>query len=687
MLLPLLTVNNQSMAKSLQPEPLSPLIKDPSLVKIVDEPHLNVTTYSLKNFHDDGRQVMLGHGLLSTPPGIGIKDETGMGATTMEIDSLRDSLLIFPTIPLAFSKYEKHDGLFVGTNPRTGSPTPNAEILKFINSMGGKSKKIFCVVDSLPRLMKCFEQSTENPHSYFAFWDETDSGQLDSNFRKSMNIAFSIFKKWPREYRCTMSATHLGLSDPEMKKDRVNIFRYENQKKRHVLLLNTNCFIQTTFIKIVETLRANPNEKIVVALSCFHSIRELKKMLLAEPAFLRKDKIQILCSSYSKEDAGEYYGTIVKGRISATLTFITSAYYTGIDIMDQYHSIVVCAPKDRKLAISELRYKQITGRARNGLISETLVFEVCQPEALQCLSKKDLIPLAKKQLAHLESIKTLFKSSLKMIHGLLGNKRIEQGQLAIDGYELIFEEAPQNFKISYLSIDALTELERTNRSVFASHLKMKKAVEKFAIVELQTIEHSKKLKKSRIPVISSAELDQISLGLGEAASCKMPVLDLHESTRAGREAFELYNKYFNRVEPQYLKRQILKAMMNQNEDLQTTTKSGATKQLKALGEALWYACLSLSEQPKLYISTELHLGETWSREELTKTINDAFKMACMADYDCSNFIRRIFHVHEKEAGIIKLLSFKVDPAKVKTTSLKMSGTFTSINSLLANIPN
>lgn len=609
-----------------------------------------------------------------------------MGATTMEIDSSRDSLLIFPTIPLAFSKHAKHDGLFVGTNPRTGSPTPDQEIIKFLNSKSVKAKKIFCVVDSLPRLMKCFKLSAENPYLYFAFWDETDSAQLDSNFRKFMTIAFSIFKKWPREHRCTMSATHLPFSDPEMKKDHVNIFRYKSLQKRRVLMLNTNCFIQTTFIKIVETLRTNPNEKIVVALSCFHSIRELNKMLLAEPGLLRKDEIQILCSSNSKKDAGEYYGTIVKGRLSATLTFITSAYYTGIDILDQYHSIVVCAPKDRKLAISELRYKQITGRARNGLISETLVFEGCQPEALQCFSKKAIMLLAKKELAHLESINTLFKSSLKMSQRLLENKRIEQRQLAIDDYELIFEDATQNFKISYLSIDALTELERTNRNVFASHLKMKKAVEKFAMVELQTIEHTQKQKSSRTPVISSAELDQISRALGEAVSCKMPVLDHHESTRLEREAFELYNKYYDKVEPQYLKGLILKAMMNQDEDWKTTTKSGATKQLNALREALWYACLSLSEQPKLYISTVLHLGETWSREELTNTIKDAFKMACMADYDCSNFIRRIFNVHDGEPGKIKLLSYKVDPNKVERSCSQQPGTFTSINTLLANIP-
>lgn len=407
------------MAKSLPPKPFSPHIKDPSLVRIIDEPYLNRTTYIIKNSHHDGRQVMLGHGLLSTPPGIGIKDETGMGATTCEIDSSRDSLLIFPTIPLAFSKYEKHGGLFVGTNPRTGSPTPKDDILKFINSKGGKSKKIFCVVDSLPRLMRCFEQCTENPHLYFAFWDETDFGQLDSNFRKSMNIAFSIFKKWPREHRCTMSATHIGFSDPEMKKDHVNIFRYEAQPKRSLLMLNTNCFIQTTFSKISETLRANPNEKIVVALSCFPSIHKLITKILAEHALLPKDEIQILCSSNSKKEAKEYYGKIVTGRLSVTLTFITSAYYTGIDILDRYHSIVVCAPKDRKLSISEERYKQITGRARNGLITETLVFEECQPEALKSPSKKTLLHIAKSELAHIESIKTLFKSSPKMRWGLL----------------------------------------------------------------------------------------------------------------------------------------------------------------------------------------------------------------------------------------------------------------------------
>ena len=124
--------------------------------------------------------------LFQLPAGFVYKEETGMGATTLEIFAERNSIIVEPIKITASSKAFKHNCLYVGSSTKyhdKRSPT-EAEINAYANDPSIKYKKIIVVADSLPKVLEAIENSVYN--DFFLVLAEIDSFQLDSNYRKSM---------------------------------------------------------------------------------------------------------------------------------------------------------------------------------------------------------------------------------------------------------------------------------------------------------------------------------------------------------------------------------------------------------------------------------------------------------------------------------------------------------------------
>jgi hypothetical protein len=87
------------------------------------------------------------------PFGLIQKEETGIGATTLELQSKRNSIIVEPARVTASSKAEKHGALYIGAKTKTVAGTSNKTILSYINDVRISPKKIIVVADSLYRML------------------------------------------------------------------------------------------------------------------------------------------------------------------------------------------------------------------------------------------------------------------------------------------------------------------------------------------------------------------------------------------------------------------------------------------------------------------------------------------------------------------------------------------------------
>ncbi|NCB03328.1 MAG: hypothetical protein EOM67_14415, partial [Spirochaetia bacterium] len=123
------------------------------------------------------------------PYGIINKTITGIGATTLELNSDRNSIIVLPTKSLAYSKFKIKEGKD-GENScmYVGSPIGDIKsditlqsIQAYLNTDNEKKKKILVVADSLPKVLDAIGK--EHYNEFFLMIDEIDTLQIDNTYR------------------------------------------------------------------------------------------------------------------------------------------------------------------------------------------------------------------------------------------------------------------------------------------------------------------------------------------------------------------------------------------------------------------------------------------------------------------------------------------------------------------------
>lgn len=333
----------------------------------------------LSDYHDDSWDFSKG-----LPNGILYKMFTGIGATHCEIIAERDSILVFPTIALARSKYLKacKEAKFGFRYQFLNGEVKNEELEQFISERGENDiDKYFVVADSLPRLINFLGEVVYN--DYFLMVDEIDTFQVDTSYRSSLEFAVDYFKDFKN--RCALTATLIPFSDPDFQEENIDYFILEKKsfEKPELKLVNVYYPMQSLIEEIEELLPKG--EKVVVAVNSIDDINYAIKNLLARGK-IKEFNTGILCSQYSKykvHSKSNWIDIPEDGKISLEypLTFMTSAYFTGVDFIDKFHLLigVLKAPQYAMLTFENIY--QITGRARNGFLSCKVVkFDIVRTE-------------------------------------------------------------------------------------------------------------------------------------------------------------------------------------------------------------------------------------------------------------------------------------------------------------------
>jgi len=341
-------------------------------------------------------EAKLGNIFLTSPYGLIKKNRTGIGATTLELESPRNSIVVVPTKALAITKAkkskiegtEKYKYLYVaGDSSNAGFPS----VRDYLSDNSIEYKKFIVVADSLPKVLR--EIGEQDYPSYFLMVDEIDSYQYDSNYRDSLEDVIDYYFKFPKNKRCLVSATVGKFSNKKIEEEPVINVNFNNPQPRIINLLHTNNIIETSANKIFEIRQEYPDDKILIAYNSvkggiLYIIEKLREKLDEQHeeysneqiAEFLKNECSILCGKNSKRYVEGYYSDIEGELLPKKINFMTCAYFVGIDISERFHLISIADSSIPFTLLSEDKFLQIAGRCRDsdGLLSETIIYQSMQ---------------------------------------------------------------------------------------------------------------------------------------------------------------------------------------------------------------------------------------------------------------------------------------------------------------------
>lgn len=310
------------------------------------------------------------------PWGIIKKNRTGVGATTLEINSPRNSIIVVPTRALALNKAlpsriegtNKYRILYVGGDtPGVHVPT----IEEYLSDNDIQYKKFIVVIDSLPRLLKNI--GDDYSKNYFIMFDEVDTYQDSSHYRENIENSFDYYFTFPYQNRCLVSATVSTFSNPKLHEEPLIEVEFNNPIHQDIRLEYVENPLGKTKEMVISLSQSHPNEKIVIALNLV--TRGILPIIEDLPAEIQHE-CSVLCSESNKDNAGSYYAEITDGTLPSRIVFMTNIYFVGVDITERFHLICTADIKYPFTLFSVEKLQQITGRCRdiNGVLSETIIY-------------------------------------------------------------------------------------------------------------------------------------------------------------------------------------------------------------------------------------------------------------------------------------------------------------------------
>ena len=450
-------------------------IKDSNLVysnKTLDDGNIEII---IENYNREDKPVFLGYVLNFLPSGIVCKDETGMGATSLELMSARPSIIVEPLKITAATKAHKHGAIYFGSDMTNASKPSSRELRDKLESLPVEKRKIMVVADSLKKVKEILDEEFEQ---YFLLIDEADSFQLDSSFRSRLSICLDIYKKHPEKLRALVTATPLKFSDPQLQNGRMTIIKYVEPKIRNIQLVHTRNVNGVAIEVINKVHKEFPDDKIMIAYNSVSGCVDMANHLVDLESWER-ESIKILCSASenSRNKAGVFFHELEDVALPGKINFFTSAYFTGFDLQESYHLISITDGQNPIFLLSEKRLKQIAGRCRKELMSETVVYSTSTFESFTP-QVSEMIRAAKLEIKALECIDFNFRR-----HPLLQTHISDIRKNIVDltgdkGAKFVRFDIIGNPDVNYLSIDASLEMYRVGRELYSKKDQLARALEK-----------------------------------------------------------------------------------------------------------------------------------------------------------------------------------------------------------------
>lgn len=325
----------------------------------------------------------------------------GCGATTLELDTNRSSIIVVPNVPVIVSKCNKYDnllGVYEGVN--------QSQIIEYLKE--NRIHKIMTTPESFSKVKSACEKCRINVYSdFFLLMDECHQLIKDVDYRIDIVMPMNDFFQFNR--KALVSATPIGFSDPRFEENHFEIIEITADYDYRQDITVTHTY---NIAKAVGQYLESHNETV-----CFfvNSVVEIYSIM---NQFGLLEDSAVYCAPKSRSKLkNEYDFTNAHTEWSVETmkkyNFFTGRFFTAFDLELQYQPdlVMITDPYNAEYTMLDVDTDciQICGRFRNGINSATHIYRV-NPEIITKSREQIEWEISAHEFAY-TTIQTLYNSA------------------------------------------------------------------------------------------------------------------------------------------------------------------------------------------------------------------------------------------------------------------------------------
>lgn len=296
----------------------------------------------------------------------------GCGATTLELDTPRNSIIIVPNVPVIKSKCSKYDSLL--------GVYENVTVDKICNYLTSNTlHKIMITPESFSKVKTaCARCDIDIYNHFFLLMDECHQLIKDVDYRADIVLPMTDFFRF--KSKALVSATPIGFSDPRIKEFETVEISTDYDYKQEIMVTHTyniNKAISEYLDKHAEgTICFFVNSVVMI-----YSIMKQFNILEDSTIYCAPKSRMKLRNEYSFDNAYKDWSADTMKKYN----FFTGRFYTAFDLDLPYKPdlVMVTDPYISEYTILDIDTDciQICGRFRHGINSATHIYRV-NPEII-----------------------------------------------------------------------------------------------------------------------------------------------------------------------------------------------------------------------------------------------------------------------------------------------------------------
>ncbi len=296
------------------------------------------------------------------------KTITGCGATTLEINASRDSIIIVPNVPVIVGKKAKHDFLFT-----VHEGISKEDVKAYLAGEHDGYRKIMTTPEGFDKkvLPAMYETGTPIYEDYFLLLDECEKTIQDVGYRGDIYLPVEDFFKF--KGKAMVSATPIIPSDPRFEDQGFETLKitptYDHRQPLTLIVTNNTVAVLRKSLE----LTAEKQAKVCIFINSTDTILGLIETLKLQ------GRCKVFCSETSVRKLKRQNFSDVSDKLGelADINFLTSRFYSAVDIELPYKPYVIILSDVIRAEFSMIdphtEVVQAIGRFRNGI---TKVFHI-----------------------------------------------------------------------------------------------------------------------------------------------------------------------------------------------------------------------------------------------------------------------------------------------------------------------
>ena len=297
----------------------------------------------------------------------------GCGATTLELDTNRSSIIVVPNLPVILSKCNKYPNLLgVCEGVKLG------KIINYLNN--NRTCKIMTTPESYCKVKLACERCRINIYTdFFLLMDECHQLIKDADYRPDIVMPMNDFFRF--NLKALVSATPIEFSDPRFAENHFEVIEITADYDYRQEITVTHTY---NIAKAVGEYLGSHNGTI-----CFFINSAVEIYSIMKHFDLLKDSVVYCAPKCRNKLKAEYDFTNAHTEWSADTmkryNFFTARFYTAFDLELPYKPdlVMLTDPFNAEYTILDVETDciQICGRFRNGINSATHIYRV-NPEII-----------------------------------------------------------------------------------------------------------------------------------------------------------------------------------------------------------------------------------------------------------------------------------------------------------------